>query len=123
MKEFTFPVWCRFGPCDSGDSLVIVELTDEEAEKLEKFGTQAEIYYNEFSNCKELNDLYKNVYSIAVAQTTEELKEFADWLAEKYLNDPEWKADDIYKIDVNFPNEFEDVLIEADEGTGNEKVF
>lgn len=111
MKEFTFIAYCTFGKGDSGESWVDVELTNEEAERLIKYGTQAEIYYNEFSRCKELEDLYKKIYNIAVSQMTEELRDFGD-LEEKYANDPNWKVDNLYHCGVNFPNEFESMLAE-----------
>jgi hypothetical protein len=113
MKEFTFPAWCRYGKGDSGESWVDVELTDEEAERLIKYGTQAEIYYKEFSQCEELKDLYQKIYAIAVIQMTDELRTFGD-LEEKYANDPSWKVDDLYHCGVNFPDEFEDMLIEEE---------
>jgi hypothetical protein len=114
MKEFTFTAWCNYGKGDSGESWVDVELTDEEAEILIKYGTQSEIYYNEFCRCKELEGLYNKIYTIAVDQMTEELRNFGD-LEEKYASDPNWKVDDLYPCGVNFPNEFEDMLVEEDE--------
>lgn len=117
MKEFTFPAWCNFGKCDSGETWVDVELTDEEAERLIKYGTQAEIYYNGFSECEELKDIYKKVYAIAIKQMTEEIREFGD---DDHTADPDWEVDDTYACGVNFPNEFEDMLVGEDE---NEKVF
>ena len=114
MKEFTFTAWCRFGKLDSGESWIDVELTDEEAERLIKYGTQAEIFYDDFSNCEELKDIYEKVYALAVEQMTEELREFGD-LDEKYSSDPNFKVDDLYPCGVNFPNEFEDMLVEDEE--------
>lgn len=111
MKEFTFAAWCRYGKGDSGESWVDVELTDEEAELLIKYGTQAEIYYNEFSECAELKDLYEKIYAIAVKQMTEEIKEFGDLDG---TDDPDWKVDDVYQCGVNFPSEFEDMLTEEE---------
>ena len=111
MKEFTFTAWCRYGKGDSGESWVDVELTDEEAESLIKYGTQAEIYFNEFSECEELKDIYKKVYDIAVKQMTEEIKEFGDLDG---ADDPNWKVSDTYQCGVNFPSEFEDMLIEEE---------
>lgn len=48
MKKFTFTAYCTLGKGDSGESWIDVELTDDEAERLEKYGTQPDIYYNEF---------------------------------------------------------------------------
>lgn len=114
MKEFTFTAYCTFGKGDSGESWIDVELTDEEAERLIKYGTQAEIYYNGFSKCKELKDLYNKIYNHAVEQMTEEMRDFGD-LEEKYANDPNWKVNDLYPCGVNFPWEFEGMLVEEDD--------
>jgi hypothetical protein len=113
MKEFTFTAYCTFGKGDSGESWVDVELTDDEAERLEKYGTQPDIYYNEFYRCEELKDLYNKIYDIAIDQMTEEMRDFGD-LKEKYANDPNFKVDDLYPCGVNFPLKFEDMLVEDD---------
>ena len=113
MKEYTFTAYCNYGKGDSGESWIDVELTDEEAEMLEKYATQPEIYYNEFYKCKELENLYKKIYILAVNQMTEELREFGD-LEEKYASDPLWKVDALYSCGVNFPLEFEDRLLEEE---------
>ena len=109
MKRFTFTAWCSFGKGDSGETWIDVELTDEEAERLIKYGTQGDIYYNEFCRCKELEDLYKKIYAIAIDQITEELRDVED-----DSRDPNWKADDTYACGVNFPNEFEDMIEEEE---------
>lgn len=111
MKEFTFPAWCNYGKGDSGESWIDVELTDEEAERLAKYGTKADVYYGEFSECKELKDIYKKVYALAVEQMTEEIREFGD---DDHTDDPDWVADDTYVCGVNFPSEFEDMLTEEE---------
>jgi hypothetical protein len=111
MKEYTFTAYCTFGKGDSGESWIDVELTDEEAERLIKYGTQPDIYYNEFYRCKELQDLYNKIYDIAIKQMTEEIRDFGD-LEEKYASDPNFKVDDLYPCGVNFPFEFEELLIE-----------
>ena len=111
MKEFTFTAYCRFGKGDSGESWIDVELTDEEAEKLIHYGTQANIYYNEFSRCEELKELYLKLYTLAVDQMTEEMKDYGD-LDETYASDPNWRIDELYPCGVNFPFEFEDMLTE-----------
>lgn len=112
MKDFTFIAWCRFGRGDSGETEVEVELTDEEAERLISYGTKADIYYNDFSNCKELKDIYKKVYSIAIDQMTEEMRE-GD-LYKDEISNPNWKVNHTFACGVEFPREFEDVLVEED---------
>jgi hypothetical protein len=107
MKEFTFIAWCRFGRFDSGETEVEVELTDEEAERLIAYGTKADVFYDGFSECEELKDIYKKVYSIAVDQMTEEMRDFGD---DDHTENPDWVVDDTYACGVNFPSEFEDML-------------
>ena len=118
MKEFTFIAYCTYGKGDSGESWVDVELTDEEAERLIKYGTQAEVYYNGFYECKELKDIYDKIYALAINQMTEEMRDFGN-LDEEYANNPKWKVDDTYHCGVNFPFEFED-MIEEDEYDEND---
>lgn len=111
MKTYSLVAWCCFGKGDSSETWVDIELTDEEAERLVYYGTQPDIYYNEFCRCKELEDIYQKVYAIAVKQITEELKDYGGYmLDEEHRNDPNWKADDLYACGVNFPSEFEDLL-------------
>jgi hypothetical protein len=114
MKEFTFAAYCTFGKGDSGESWIDVELTDEEAEVLIKYGTQADIYYNGFDECEELKELYDKIYAIAVEQMTDELRELGD-LDDEYANIPNWKVDDTYQCGVNFPGEFEYMLVDKEE--------
>ena len=111
MKEYTFSAWCNYGTGDTGESWVNVELTDEEEKRLIKYGTQADVYYNDFSRCKELEDIYQKIYTIAIKQMTDEFKCFEN-LDDKYASNPNWKIDDTYHCGINFPNEFEDMLIE-----------
>ena len=111
MKEFTFIAYCSFGRGDSGETWVDVEFTDEEAERLVKYGTQSENFVNGFDECEELADLYEKVYEIAVEQITDELRD-ADMLDEEDLENPDWRADELYSIGVNFPEEFEEMLVD-----------
>ena len=111
MKEYTFTAYCTFGKGDSGETEVEVELTDEESERLIKYGTQPDIYYKEFCRCKELEDLYKKIYAIAIKQMTEEVRDFGN---DDHTDDPNWQVDDTYACGVNFPREFEDMLVEEE---------
>lgn len=113
MKEFTFIAYCELDHGHSGESWIDVELTDEEAEKLIKYGTQYDVYNDGFSECEELQDIYKKVYDAAIEQMTDEIKEFGD-LDEEYASDPNWKLDDLYTCSVDFPSEFEDMLEEEE---------
>ena len=109
MKEFTFTAYCTFGKGDSGEAEIEVELTDEESDRLINFGTQPDIYYNGFNRCNDLEDLYKKIYALAVEQMTDEMNDFGD---EDHSDD--WQVDDTYACGVNFPREFEDMLVEEE---------
>lgn len=109
MDEYTFPAWCRFGKLYCGETEVTVELTDEEAKMLERYGRQEDIYWDGFANCELLEELYKKVYAIAVEQMTEEIRCYGD---DDHASDPDWVVDDSYACGVEFPIEFEDMLIE-----------
>ena len=113
MKEFTFMVCCDF--CDGyvAETSIDVELTDKEAKRLIKYGTQYETYYDEFSRCEELQDIYKKVYDAAIKQMTKEIREFKN-LDDECANDPNWKLDDFYPCSVAFPSEFELMLDEEE---------
>lgn len=115
MKDFIFPAWCKSGKFCSGGTSVEVYLTDEEAERLTKVGTNREIFYSYqgFYNCRDVHDIYDKVYEIAVVQITQELREWMDEDDEEeaeILNDPNWRADDLYEVGVGFPREFEKML-------------
>ena len=114
MKEFTFIAYCSFGKGDSGETWVDIELSDAEAEELIKYGTQPDIFYDGFGECDELSELYNKIYAIAVDQITEELRG-TDWIDEEDLNNPDWRADDLYHCGVNFPEEFEEMLVDDEE--------
>lgn len=107
MKEYTFIAYCTFGRGDSGETEVEVELTEEEAEKLEHYGKQADIYHNGFRSCEPLKDLYAKIYAIAVEQMTEEMLDYGN---DDHSDNPNWQVDDDYACGVNFPREFEELL-------------
>lgn len=112
MKTYSLVAWCCFGKGDSAETWIDIELTDEEAERLVYYGTQPDIYYEGFHSCKELADIYQKIYAVAVKQITEELKDYEGFsLTKEQLNDPNWEADDLYPCGVNFPSEFEDLLL------------
>ena len=109
MKEFTFPAWSSYG---TEYSEVCVELTNEEAELLEHYGRQEDIYAEGFENCEPLKDIYDKVYALAVEQMTDEIREFGD---DDHTEDSDWKVDDTYACGVEFPSEFEEMLSEEDD--------
>lgn len=109
MKEYTFIAYCSFGNGYSGETEVTVELTTAESKRLNKYGKQAEIYYDGFENCEQLKDIYKKVYDIAIRQMTEEMIDFGD---NTIPDDANWKVDDNYTCSIDFPPEFEEDLID-----------
>lgn len=112
MEEYTFPAWCRLGEVYLGETEVAVELTNKEAKMLEQYGRHPDIFGDGFANCEPLKDLYKKVYAIAVEQMTEAIRYFGD---DDHANDPEWVVDDSYACGVEFPSEFEDMLMVEEE--------
>jgi hypothetical protein len=115
MKQFTFPATCEFGPGDFGETWVCVDLTDDEAERLEKYGRNPEVFERGFGRCAEIRDIYCKVYKVANLQITEEAIDGDMAPAEYYeaLEDEEidfditaWRADQTYGVSVGFPEEF-----------------
>ena len=108
MKKYTFSATTDLG--GDGETYFDVELTEEESSLLEEYGKKSSVYYDGFSECKELKELYNRVYKIAVDILTEELREYEEFEDEEESED--WQADDTYSVEVLFPSEFEDMLIE-----------
>ena len=59
-----------------------------------------------------MKELYNRVYKIAVDILTEELREYEEFEDDEESED--WQADDTYAVEVLFPSDFEDLLIEDD---------
>lgn len=108
MKDFTFIAWCSYG---TEETEIEVELSNKDAKKLERYGRQPDIYEDGFANCEALEDIYKKVYEIAVAQMTEEIREYGD---DDHLDDPDWRVDNTYECGVEFPLDFEDSFSDED---------
>lgn len=108
MKEFEFVACCNYGPGDSGETYLNIDLSDEEASRLESACADPDIYYGqEFCKYEPLSDIYKKVYARAIAEITSELKYDCDFLPESIINDPFWRADDLYYIWIDFPGYLE----------------
>lgn len=103
MRSIEFSAWCSFGKNDNEETIVIFDLTEEEIERLQE--AAEEWYWDDFSDCEEVNDIYEKVLEAAVDQITEEMKEnqpgFREMLGEGR------KADSIYYIGVAWPEEME----------------
>ena len=106
MKKYNFSATTDLG--GDGATYFDIELTDDEATLLEKYGTKESVFYDGFSECEELKDIYSRVYKIAVDILTEELREYEEF--EDDEESEEWQADDTYSIKVHLPEEFEDML-------------
>ena len=114
MQEFTFTAWCDRGTRGIGETYVDVELTEKEAKKLVRYGTKSDVFYDGFSECERLKAIYEKVYAIAVAQMTDEIRDFGGQIEGENIDDPNWKVDDVYRCGVEFPEEFEDMLDEEE---------
>lgn len=90
---------CRFGRFDSAETCVEVELTQEEAVRLETQDREAE----SFAECEAVQDIYARAYRAAVAQITEELRE-SDAMGTAYLDEGQM-ADDVYHVEVLWTTE------------------
>ena len=77
MKSYEFYATTDLG--GDGATYFTVELTDEEAALLEEYGRKESVYYDGFSECAELKEIYSKVYSIAVAELTEELRDYEEF--------------------------------------------
>ena len=105
MRNVEFPCCTNFGGCDSTDWEIEIELTDDEYSKLESALEDIDIEYPdvEFYENEELKDIFNKAYAEAVRQATIDALYYNDDLKEKYGNNPTWKADDLYSINVNYP--------------------
>lgn len=105
MKIIEFPCYTNFGDGDSTDWKIEVGLTDDEYSRLESALEDIDIEYPEieFFQNKDLEDIFKKVYALAVKQATADSLAYDDDLRYKYGDNPEWKADDLYDINVEYP--------------------
>ena len=99
MRSFDFPAYISFGKLDNAETIVTIELTDEEAQRVTH--AIAEDLYFHLDECEAITDIYEKVYEAAVNQITQELSE-SDWCDD--AKDPFWRADYLYHIGVNFPS-------------------
>ena len=73
-----------------------VEVTEEEYERLKKALSSGRDFYD----CEEVRDIYNRVYDIADEGATETLLANNEDIAEKYKGDKNFKASDLYQIDI-----------------------
>ena len=104
MKTYDFPAYVSFGKMDNAETVVAVDLTDDEAALLESCAASRSYFH--LDECRELGDLYAKVYRAANEQITAELrmsdKEYGTGYCD-YAEDDDWTASDTYLVGVNFP--------------------
>ena len=111
----------HYGKLDASDWEEDIELTDEEYERLiEAIKNAITEGEEDFFACKEVEDIYYKVYDQVVDIATENMREFdpeviQDYLEEEGEEEENFRADDIYPIDVYFPRDLYDQLLEESE--------
>ena len=112
----------HYGKLDASDWEEDIELTDEEYDRLvEVMKECVENGDEDFFGCKEIEDIYYKVYDQVVDIATDNMKAFEPDLIEDYLaenideTEENFRADDIYPIDVYFPRDLYDQLMEETE--------
>lgn len=123
MKTLTFGCVMHYGKLDASDWEEDFELTDEEYDRLvEAMKKCIEEGKEDFFGCKEIEDIYYKIYDQVVDIATDNMREFEPELIEDYLaeeedaNEEDFRADEIYPIDVHFPRElFDEMMYGSDE--------
>ncbi len=105
MKQYDFPAWVKFGKMDSGETVITVELTEEEADRLCAEAKRED--YPRMFECDAISDIYAKVYKLAVEQITNELKEIIEINEEDKDENDNWQADRSYPIFADFPEDLE----------------
>lgn len=98
MRSVEFLAWCQFGRGDSAETCIFVELTEEEAQRLEEQDKDIP-----FAQCEDVKDIYEKAYTQAVEQITEELRE-SDAMGTAYLDEGQM-ADEVYHVEVQWTTE------------------
>ena len=122
MKTVTFGCVMHYGKLDASDWEEDIELTDEEYDRLiEAMKNAIAEGEEDFFECKEVEDIYYKVYDQVVDIATENMKEFdpeiiRDYLEEEGEEEENFRADDIYPVDVYFPRDlYDEIMDELDE--------
>lgn len=101
MITVEFPCYTSFGKGDSTDWYLYCDLTEEEYELLVSvIKSEPE---EEFFENKKLSDIFKKVYKEAVRVATEDALEYDEDIQERVADDPEWRIDWLYDVNVNYP--------------------
>lgn len=112
MKSYSFPAYISFGKFDNAETIVEIELSEEEASLLEKCAAEDDYFH--LDECEKIGPLYDKVFSLADEQFTQELRFSDAELGTDYCryaedeDDPDsWTASCTYTIGVNFPEELQ----------------
>jgi predicted glycoside hydrolase/deacetylase ChbG (UPF0249 family) len=99
----TFLCGTSYSPSDWEED---IEVTEEEYERL----TTAMKTGKDFYDCEEVKDIYNRIYDIVDESATESLLEYNEDIQEKYGDDADFKASDLYSIFIQFlkGEEYED---------------
>ena len=84
--------------CSPSDWEEDIEVTEEEYTRL----TTAMKTGKDFYDCKEVKDIYDRIYDIVDASATADLLAYNEDIKEKYNNNADFKASDLYTIFIQF---------------------
>ena len=94
----TFLCGSSYSPSDWEED---IEVTEEEYERL----TSAMETGRSFCDCEEVKDIYNRIYDIVDESATNSLLAYDEDIREKYGNDANFKASNLYSIYVQFLEE------------------
>lgn len=101
-----FQAYTSFGKGDNTDWEFCYEVTKEEYERLHEASNDGD----DFCDVEEIADLYDKIYEAAIDEATRSFIENDPEMVMDYLDEgqslEEWRADDVYCIEVNFPAEW-----------------
>ena len=104
----TFLCGTSYSPSDWTED---IEVTEEEYERLVKARKTGKFFYD----CKEVKDIYDRIYDIVDESATADLLAYDEDIKEKYGNDANFKASDLYAIYIQFLGEEEEDEEDEDE--------
>lgn len=125
MKTYMFPAYISFGKFDNAETVVEVELNDEDAFLLETCAAEDDYFH--LNECEKLGGLHIRILDLADEQLTQELRLSDAELGTEYCryaeveDEPElWTASCTYSIGVNFPEELQELKSRREEESQDE---
>lgn len=91
----TFLCGTSYSPSDWEED---IEVTEEEYERLSTAMKTGKDFYD----CDEVKDIYNRIYDIVNETATADLLAYDDDIREKYGNDANFKASNLYSIFIQF---------------------